>query len=185
MSARVLPLRDFVHAADLEGLGIYFTEDDRWQARCGDVVLRCPETGLPSFSDLPRLLAHLAGAGIRCSHIEWDGLAPMACAQMEPSAAGDGEAGDSFPDAGALHPADTALFVAAALRGYVLSVVPDGYRLQRRGAGAQSAPEVLSFKQVANQCGATGSVTLRAAAERDGLVWPDSPEAFISLFKQL
>lgn len=86
--------------------------------------------------------------------------------------AGDGEAEDSFPDAGALHPADTALFVAAALRGYVLSVVPDGYRLQRRGAGAQSAPEVLSFKQVANQCGATGSVTLRAAAERDGLVWP-------------
>lgn len=178
---RALPLVEFVQEASPDGLGLYRTEDGRWQARCDDVALRCPETGGASFADLLSLLAILAGAGVRCSRIEWDGLPAAPYAQSAPPAAPPA----GIPEEWAMHPADTSIFVAAALRGYVLSIVPHGYRLERRNGGAQAPGGVLSFKEVANLCGATGTITLRKAAERDGLVWPDSPEAFIALFKNL
>jgi len=39
----------------------------------------------------------------------------------------------------------------------------------------------LTFRDVANRFGAYGATTLRAAAERDGLAWPDTHEAFLAL----
>lgn len=87
-----------------------------------------------------------------------------------------------------LHPAETALFVAAALRGLVLSIPPDreGYTVERNIEGGRCrVASGLTFKEVANLCGATGTTTLRKAAERDGLAWPDSPEALIAVYKNL
>lgn len=83
-----------------------------------------------------------------------------------------------------IHPADTALFVAAALRGYLLADAPGGgYRVT--GRAGELVGEFQTFKEVANLCGATGHITLRQAAERDGLAWPTSPEAFLATVKNL
>jgi len=45
--------------------------------------------------------------------------------------------------------------------------------------GDQTEPVTgrATFTEVANQCGATGSITMRQAAERDGLQWPESAAA--------
>lgn len=86
-----------------------------------------------------------------------------------------------------IHPAETALFVAASLRGYRLADVDGGfYGVTRRKDGVvEDVAACASFKEVASLCGATGKTTLRQAAERDGLAWPNSPEAFIAAIKKL
>lgn len=86
-----------------------------------------------------------------------------------------------------IHPAETSLFVAAALRGYLLVDVPGGcYGVYKRNEeGLATVAACASYKDVANLCGATGTTTLRQAAERDGLLWPDSPEVLIATFKKL
>lgn len=87
-----------------------------------------------------------------------------------------------------IHPSETALFVAAALRGLRLEDTTDGnlYRVvQGHGEAARTLADNATFKDVANLCGAAGKVTLRQAAERDGLAWPDSPEAFLAAMKNL
>lgn len=87
----------------------------------------------------------------------------------------------------AIHPAETSLFVAAALRGYRLADVPGGfYGVSRKHASSvETVAACASFQEVANLCGATGSTTLRQAAERDGYTWPKSPESFIATVKDL
>lgn len=88
----------------------------------------------------------------------------------------------------AIHPAETALFVAAALRGFRLEDTQDGrlYRvLKGKGDAAKSVADRATFKDVANLCGAIGNTTLRQAAERDGLAWPDSPEAFLATMNNI
>lgn len=183
---RMLTLDEFVQAADPDGLGIFLMADRRWQARCRNVALRCPSTGLSTFDDLHRLLGTLAGAGIRCSRIEWDGMPAL---PYEQEAATQGSAEDNgLPEIMHLHPAETALFVAAALRRLVLSIPPggEGYTVDRNTEGGLCrVASGLSFKEVANLCGATGTTTLRQAAERDGLAWPDSPEALVAVYKNL
>lgn len=86
----------------------------------------------------------------------------------------------------AIHPAETPLFIAAALRGYRLQDTADG-RLYRVVQVRESTEHVVvdnaTFKDVANLCGATGSTTLRHAAERDGFTWPTSAKAFVSVIK--
>jgi len=78
-----------------------------------------------------------------------------------------------------IHPAEVGLFVAASLRGFRLkdSACGNGYRVERGSVVIYTA---VSFKEVANLCGASGRTTLREAAERDGLKWPVSAEAFIA-----
>lgn len=71
-----------------------------------------------------------------------------------------------------LHPAETQLFIAAALRGNRLQDTAGGqrYRVVRFGNSTEHfVLDCATFKDVANMCGATGRVTLRQAAERDGL----------------
>lgn len=88
----------------------------------------------------------------------------------------------------ALHPAETPLFIAAALRGYRLQDTPDRqlYRVvQVSDTTERVVADRVTFKQVANMCGATGRMTLRQAAERDGLTWPISPEAFLAVIKRI
>lgn len=87
-----------------------------------------------------------------------------------------------------IHPVETSLFIAAALRGWRLEDTADGrlYRvMQGRGEGAQILADNATAKDVANLCGAEGSVTLRQAAERDGLIWPSSPESFLRVLRNL
>lgn len=86
-----------------------------------------------------------------------------------------------------IHPAETARFVAAALRGFRLEDTDDGlYRVVKgHGELAVVVKDRAVFKDVANLCGATGTVTLRQAAERDGLAWPKSAEAFITVMKTI
>lgn len=81
-----------------------------------------------------------------------------------------------------IHPAEIALFVAAALRGYRLidSVCGKYYRVERGQVVIYTA---ATFKDVANLCGAAGRITLRQAAEHVGLRWPDSPESFLAAVK--
>jgi hypothetical protein len=81
-----------------------------------------------------------------------------------------------------LHPSETPLFVAASLRGYKLHRMPQGFLAVYKMDGDAVVPVAawVKFKEVANLCGATGKTTLRQAAERDGLKWPDSPEAFLA-----
>jgi hypothetical protein len=78
---------------------------------------------------------------------------------------------------------DQPLFIAAALRGLRLQRMPDGYYgvFQRNGDTLELVADGLTFKDVANRCGAFDKTTLRAAAERDGLAWPDTYEAFLAL----
>lgn len=86
-----------------------------------------------------------------------------------------------------IHPSETSLFVAAALRGLRLEDTPDGlYRVVKgRGAEACIVADRASLKDVANLCGASGKTTVRQAAERDGLEWPDMPEAFLRVMTNL
>lgn len=81
------------------------------------------------------------------------------------------------------HPLDYPLFIAAALRGLRLQHGEDGlYSLyQREGDQIVLVAAALTFKDVANRCGATGAVTLRQAVERDGLEWPATYAAFLAL----
>lgn len=83
-----------------------------------------------------------------------------------------------------IHPAEVGLFVAATLRGFKLmdSACGQGYRVER---GALVIYTAATFKDVANLCGASGKTTLRAAAERDGLKWTASAEAFIATMKSI
>jgi len=53
------------------------------------------------------------------------------------------------------------------------------------GSSAETLAERASVSEVANLCGASGSTTFRQAAERDGLVWPKSPEAFMDAMKKI
>lgn len=86
-----------------------------------------------------------------------------------------------------IHPAETCLFVAATLRGLRLSDAGGGgYRVERRvGDQAELVAGCATFIEVSNLCGASGSVTMRQAAERDGLKWPDSAEAFLAALKNI
>lgn len=87
-----------------------------------------------------------------------------------------------------LHPSETSLFIAAALRGLLLQDTSDGrlYRVvQQRDGVERVVADGATFKEVANLCGATGRTTLREAAERDGLAWPSSPEAFLAVVKKI
>uniref|UniRef100_UPI003F495AA6 hypothetical protein n=1 Tax=Cupriavidus taiwanensis TaxID=164546 RepID=UPI003F495AA6 len=80
------------------------------------------------------------------------------------------------------HPLDRPIFIAAALRGWRLQRTADAYALyQRRGETLVLLADGLSFKDVANRCGAAGTTTLRQAVERDGLIWPDTFEEFLAL----
>lgn len=81
-----------------------------------------------------------------------------------------------------IHSADVSLFVAASLRGFGLtdSASGRGYRVERGSVVIYTA---ATFKEVANLCGALGRTTLREAAERDGLKWPASAEAFSAAMK--
>jgi hypothetical protein len=74
----------------------------------------------------------------------------------------------------ALHPAEKGLITAATLRGYRLEDGKAGnYRVFKEAQGAKELiADNASFKAVANLCGATGNVTLKQAAARDGFVWP-------------
>ncbi|HKR41485.1 MAG TPA: hypothetical protein VJU59_17720 [Paraburkholderia sp.] len=78
---------------------------------------------------------------------------------------------------------DRPLFVAAALRGLRLQRMPDDYYglFRRNGDAVDLVAGGLTFKDVANRCGACGTTTLRAASERDGLIWPDTYEAILAL----
>ncbi|RQH04352.1 hypothetical protein [Paraburkholderia dinghuensis] len=78
---------------------------------------------------------------------------------------------------------DKPLFIAAALRGWRLQRMSDDlYALfSRNGASVDLVADGLTFKDVANRCGASGTTTLRQAVERDGLTWPASFEAFLAL----
>jgi len=86
-----------------------------------------------------------------------------------------------------IHPADTALFVAASLRGYLLETRSDGYALSKRhGDGdLEVVADGLTFKDTARRFGATGSITLRQAAEKAGFKWPDFPDEFLAAIKRL
>jgi hypothetical protein len=70
--------------------------------------------------------------------------------------------------------ADKALIVAARLRGYKLAKLPGGFLAvyKKKDGCVEPVAAWVRFKEVANLCGATGSITLRQAAERDGLKWP-------------
>lgn len=76
---------------------------------------------------------------------------------------------------------DAALLIAAGLRGLRLHAMPGGlYALYRVDAGRvvpcaawQDVGEVQAL------LGAEEGVSLRAAAERDGLHWPDTPAAVL------
>jgi len=81
-----------------------------------------------------------------------------------------------------IHPAEVPLFVATRLRGYRLMDSACG-RLYRVELGNAVLYTAATFKDVANLCGATGSTTLRQAAERDGLTWPRSAEAFLATIR--
>ena len=72
MSLQPLMLKEFVQAATPDTLHIVYNEG-YWEARCHHAVLTKP-SGSIEFSNLPELLSDLAGVGIRCSKIEWDGL---------------------------------------------------------------------------------------------------------------
>jgi len=83
-----------------------------------------------------------------------------------------------------LHPAKSPLFIAAALRGFRLQDTPDG-RAYRSDGPERVVADGVTFKDVANLCGATGGTTLREAAERDGLTWPTFPEAFLAVVHKI
>ncbi len=69
---RKLHLKEFVQAASPDTLRV--THDDPgWFVSSGDAVLMRP-TGSTFFDTPQQVFRVLAGAGIRCAVIEWDGL---------------------------------------------------------------------------------------------------------------
>lgn len=80
---------------------------------------------------------------------------------------------------------DRALFIASALRGYRLQRMQEGYYglFRRDGDALHLVASRLTVKDVANRCGAFGPTTLKRAAERDGLGWPTTFEAFLALIR--
>ncbi len=81
----------------------------------------------------------------------------------------------------------TALFIAAALRALRLYDAPGGrYRVVKMDADKETLIEAsATFRAVVNLCGASGRTTLRKAAERDGLAWPDSAAAFLAAMNRI
>lgn len=82
---------------------------------------------------------------------------------------------------------DRPLFIAAALRGLRLQRMPDDYNglFKRNGEVVELVASGLTFKDVANRCGAFEATTLGATAERDGLTWPETYEAFLALARSV
>ncbi|WP_197339747.1 hypothetical protein [Ralstonia solanacearum] len=80
---------------------------------------------------------------------------------------------------------DRPLFILAALRGYRLQRMPDGYYalFKRNGDDIDEVARGLTVKNVSNRCGAIGKTTLRQSVERDGLKWPETYEAFLALVR--
>lgn len=86
-----------------------------------------------------------------------------------------------------IHPAEIGLFTAAALRGYRLEDGPDGtYRVIEVKEGIDRLiAENVRFKEVANLCGANGKVTLRQAADLDGLKFPATAQEWLEIVKKI
>ena len=83
-----LSINDFVQAASMEDLRVLH-RDTAWWARSGKFVLMRPD-GSTSFSSINQLLEVLAGVGIRCARVEWDGLTPREDhGRLIPEPAGD------------------------------------------------------------------------------------------------
>jgi len=83
---------------------------------------------------------------------------------------------------------DAALMIAASLRGLRLHGMPgDLYALYRVADDGRVVP--LQAWQDAHAVrallGARVGVSLRAAAERDGLCWPDTPATFLAAMARL
>lgn len=78
--------------------------------------------------------------------------------------------------------ADAALLIAAGLRGLRLHAMPGGlYALYRIDAGrVVPCAAWQDVEAVRALLGADEGTTLRAAAERDGLRWPDTPAAVLA-----
>ncbi|WP_454906702.1 hypothetical protein [Variovorax gossypii] len=72
MKDRKLILRDLVRQASPDTLRVVH-RNAAWCAKSDDITLMRPD-GSTSFSDLCELLGVLAGVGIRCAQVEWDGL---------------------------------------------------------------------------------------------------------------
>lgn len=68
-----LTLKQFVHQASPDDCRIFHVGNGLWEVRCKSGVLSNQPNGA-GFDDLTYLLSILAGVGIRCSEIEWDGL---------------------------------------------------------------------------------------------------------------
>ncbi|KGF79599.1 hypothetical protein IA69_23340 [Massilia sp. JS1662] len=76
---------------------------------------------------------------------------------------------------------DAALLIAAGLRGLHLHAMPGGlYALYRIDAGRiVPCAAWQDVDAVRALLGAEEDISLRAAAERDGLRWPDTPAAVL------
>ena len=89
---RKLKLDAFVRAASPDKLRILH-RDTAWWVRCGDVVLMRP-CGSTAFSSVNEVFEVLAGVGIRCATVEWDGVLPR---RDEGRSVSDSHVGDSPP----------------------------------------------------------------------------------------
>lgn len=67
-----LTLAAFVQVASPDTLRIIH-RDTAWWVRSGDVVLQRP-CGSTAFSSISEVFEVLAGVGIRCAVVEWDGV---------------------------------------------------------------------------------------------------------------
>lgn len=85
MKLKSLKLQEFAQAATPETLQIVYNEG-YWEARCQHAVLLKPD-GDVGFINLSALLSILAGVGIRCSKIEWDGLPVFSYEPQKPDEA--------------------------------------------------------------------------------------------------
>jgi hypothetical protein len=75
MADVLLSLHDFVRAFEPEMLRILH-RDTAWWVRSGKHVLRRP-CGSTAFSSVEEAMGVLAGVGIRCALVEWDGMRPI------------------------------------------------------------------------------------------------------------
>lgn len=82
---------------------------------------------------------------------------------------------------------DAALLIAASLRGLRLHAMPgEMYAVYRVDDGRVVPLHAwLDVHAVRVLLGARAGVGLRAAAERDGLRWPDTPAAFLATMTTL
>jgi hypothetical protein len=83
---------------------------------------------------------------------------------------------------------DAALMIAASLRGLRLHGMPgDLYAVYRMSDDGHVVPlqAWLDADAVRALLGAGAGLSLRAAAERDGLRWPDTPAAFLAAMTRL